>query len=274
MPKRTIAYCWILGLAALGLALVLVLPSAVALAAHEERISERPAYPLLGDGYAITMVVLILLGALLAVGGVVAQLVAWVGAVLNAHRLTDQQWFALMLWCGIVGIALTPVFGVGTPIIGTAMVAYLVAAPDSTAADPQAPTPERRTVLRWAGRGFALAGAGLVLSLLIGLLRGPGRLFHSLTWPSLALQSVGLDLAVIGGVIVGAAWWGAVLYTHQRGDRPAYQRRLWIGILATLLMPFFGLGGLVLLVAVIVFERSTAKEVQRTAAGPPAMRAS
>jgi hypothetical protein len=59
-----------------------------------------------------------------------------------------------------------------------------------------------------------------------------------------------------------------------RGDRPAYQRRLWIGILATLLMPFFGLGGLVLLVAVIVFERSTAKEVQRTAAVPPATPAS
>jgi hypothetical protein len=57
-------------------------------------------------------------------------------------------------------------------------------------------------------------------------------------------------------------------------DAQADDRRLWLGILATLLMPFFGLGGLVLLVAVIVFERSTAKEVQRTAAGPPAMRAS
>jgi hypothetical protein len=39
-------------------------------------------------------------------------------------------------------------------------------------------------------------------------------------------------------------------------------------------MPFYGLGGLVLLVAVIIFQRSTAKEVQSTAAGPTAMPAS
>jgi hypothetical protein len=58
------------------------------------------------------------------------------------------------------------------------------------------------------------------------------------------------------------------------GGLDAQADDLWIGVLATLLMPFFGLGGLVLLVAIIVFERSTAKEVQRTAAGPPAMRAS
>ena len=47
-----------------------------------------------------------------------------------------------------------------------------------------------------------------------------------------------------------------------------------IGILATLLMPFYGLGGLVLLVAVIIFQRSTAKDVQSTAAGPTAVPAS
>lgn len=40
-----------------------------------------------------------------------------------------------------------------------------------------------------------------------------------------------------------------------------------IGILATLLMPFYGLGGLVVLVAVIILQRSTAKDVQSTAAG-------
>jgi hypothetical protein len=225
------------------------------------------------DGYVIIMAVLILVGGLLAMAGVAAQLVAWVGAVLSAHQLADQRWFALMLWGGIVGIALTPVFGLGTLIIGTAMVAYLVAAPDGMVAQPQAPTPERRTVVRWAARGFALAGAGFVLWLLIGLLRGLGGPLHNLTWPSLALQCVGLDLGVIGGVIVSAAWWGAVLYTYQRSDLRAYHRRLWIGIVATLLMPFFGLGGLVLLVAVIVFERSTAKDLQ-TAARAPAMPAS
>lgn len=32
-------------------------------------------------------------------------------------------------------------------------------------------------------------------------------------------------------------------------------------------MPFYGLGGLVVLVAVIILQRSTAKDVQSTAAG-------
>jgi hypothetical protein len=274
MPKRTIAYWWILGLAALGFAVVLVLPSALALAAHVQRTSGRTGSQLLADGYVITVVVLILAGGILAMGGVVAQLVAWVGAVLNAHRLASHEWFALVLWGGIVGIALTPVFGIGTPIIGMIMVAYLVAAPDATATDQPVPKPDRTTVIQWAARGFALAGAGLVLSLAIGLLRGPGRLFHELTWLSLAVQAVGLALAVTGAVIVSAAWWGAVLYTYQRGDQAAYQRRLWTGIIATLLVPFFGLGALVLLVAVIMFQRSTAKDLQTTEAEPPPMPAS
>jgi hypothetical protein len=60
----------------LGLALVLVLPSAEALATYQEGVSGRSGYQLLGDGYLITMAVLILAGGIFAVGGVVAQLVA------------------------------------------------------------------------------------------------------------------------------------------------------------------------------------------------------
>lgn len=66
MPKRTIAYGWILG-AALGLAVVLVLPSTIPLAAHEERVARQSGYQFLGDRYTITMAVLILLGGILAV---------------------------------------------------------------------------------------------------------------------------------------------------------------------------------------------------------------
>jgi hypothetical protein len=71
------------------------------------------------------------------------QLVAWVGAVLNAHRPVDQRWFALILWCGIVGIALTGVRH-GKPHYGHGHGGYLVTAPDCISANPQAPTPERK----------------------------------------------------------------------------------------------------------------------------------
>ena len=132
------------------------------------------------------------------------QLVAWVGAVLNAHRPVDQRRFALMLWRGIVGIALTGVRH-GKPhywhghsgLLGDCARLHLGKSASSNTGE--------ETVVRWAARGFVLAGAGLAFSLLIGHPRGPGRLFPNLTWPSLALQSVGLDLAVVGGAIVGAA---------------------------------------------------------------------
>jgi hypothetical protein len=76
MPRRTIVYRWILGPGSVGLALVLVLPSAVALAIHQEGVSARSGYQLVDDGYLITTAVLILAGGIFAVGGVVAQLVA------------------------------------------------------------------------------------------------------------------------------------------------------------------------------------------------------
>lgn len=92
----------------------------------------------------------------------------------------------------------------GSLIIGTAMVAYLVTAPDCISAIRK--LQHRRGNRHSLGSSWlVLAGAGLAFSLLIGHPRGPGRLFPNLTWPSLALQFVGLDLAVVGGVIVGAA---------------------------------------------------------------------
>jgi len=65
-----------------------------------------------------TMVAVVSVGALIVLGGGVAQLVAWVGALVNSYQLQDKMWFLLTLILGLVGFE---------PIV---MIAYLVAAPD------------------------------------------------------------------------------------------------------------------------------------------------
>jgi hypothetical protein len=89
------------------------------------------------EPFAWSMVAVAAFGGLVFVAGVVAQLVAWIGAVLNTVQLEDKAWFAVLLITGLLGIGLV------------AMIAYAIAGPDGMA--PRAPepipqTPERQPV--------------------------------------------------------------------------------------------------------------------------------
>ena len=61
---------------------------------------------------------LLVVGSLVILGGTVAAVVSWIGALLNTWQLEDKLWFASLLAAGVLG------FGV------VAMIAYLVAGPD------------------------------------------------------------------------------------------------------------------------------------------------
>jgi hypothetical protein len=76
---------------------------------------------------------LMAVGFTVAAAGGVAQLAAWIGALVNTYQLADKAWFIVLLAGGLLGLS----FG----LIGFAvMVAYLVAGPDSMALDqPQRP---------------------------------------------------------------------------------------------------------------------------------------
>jgi hypothetical protein len=64
--------------------------------------------------------------ALAAAAGV-AQLAAWVGALVNAYQLEDKIWFYALLGGGV--------FGVASGLIPFAsMIAYLIAGPDGSLA--------------------------------------------------------------------------------------------------------------------------------------------
>src|SRR5450756_2101665 len=207
MAKRKISQWWLAGLAAMFPAGVLIPSSALALAARQGGDGVR-------DGYGRAMLALIVLGGLCALGSVVALLVAWCAAVLNARLLPDRRWYSALLWDGIAGILTTPLLGLGVLIFGSVMTAYLVAGPDGVAAQPSATIPTKRVITRWSGRGWGLVGIGLHVAFLVPILTGRGLPLHGVLWQSLATTSAGCSVAVAGAIIVGAAWWAAIFNAH------------------------------------------------------------
>lgn len=94
------------------------------------------------DGTAVTgihatpqawaFIVLALLGVVSVIGGSIAGLVAWIGALLNTADLDDKSWFVLLLVLGLLSFGFV------------AMLAYVIAGPDSTLlrrTDPRAHQP-------------------------------------------------------------------------------------------------------------------------------------
>jgi hypothetical protein len=59
-------------------------------------------------------------GLVAVVGGFIAGLIAWIGALLNTWQLESKTWFAVLLLLGIFNFGFF------------AMIAYLIAGPDGT----------------------------------------------------------------------------------------------------------------------------------------------
>jgi hypothetical protein len=265
MTKPTIIKWWIWGFVAMMPGTILIPASALALAGHD---------PGTRDGYGQAMVALITVGGLFILGGLIAQLVAWIAAVRNTHRLADPRWFKALLWGGIAGIvacalsglgalwgaavalATSSLSGLGALVMASVMIAYLVAGPDGLSADPRPTIPAKRPITRWAGRGYAIGCAGGALALLVPNLTDPGRPLHGVVWPSLMLVSLGITVVAVGFTIAWAAWWGAIFNTRQLADKTWFHRLLWGGVAAAVTTALFGFGALVLAVVLFAYWRS------------------
>ncbi len=136
MRKRTITQWWVAGVIVMAAGAILAIFSSLALASHIpiQAGEYQPNY--VPDSIFWMFVSLIVLGGLAVLAGIVVQLVAWVAALFNTNRLMDKTWFTVLLVCGIVGIVLGPLFGLGTLCWWGAMISYLIGAPDGMAAVP------------------------------------------------------------------------------------------------------------------------------------------
>jgi hypothetical protein len=121
MGKRTIRNWWIAGfvieLIALGGSLVVP-------------VATRPGNFL--HGHLGASVAILILSGVVALAGVVVQVVAWIEALANTRRLEDKTWHDRLFRWGIVGGLATPLLGIGVFICYGVMLSYLRNGPDGT----------------------------------------------------------------------------------------------------------------------------------------------
>jgi hypothetical protein len=248
MSKRTIIDWSRWGLAAVTPGVILLISSIGALAARD------PAFDIGGD-YGRAMVTLLVIGGVFATTGLVLELAAWWGAVQRTAARGHHEWHRALLWAGVAGILTTPFFGLGILLFGSVLTAYLVSGPDDPHADLMHTTPGKSLITRRANQGWLVAGAGVLLAVVVGNLTHPGLPFHGLVWPSLMLESAGVTLVVLGAIIIAAAWWGALFNAYLLPDRTWFRRLRWTGTAAALTMPLLGLGAIILAVTLTAWAR-------------------
>jgi hypothetical protein len=138
MTKRTITIMWLVGIGVMIVGGLLALFCALALASHIGAFTANYQYTTyVPDGIFWALVSFIVIGGIAVLGGIVVQLVAWIGAVINVNRLGDKTWYNVLLWCGVAGIVLSLFTGLVGALVGwVLMIVYLVSGPEGMVVEP------------------------------------------------------------------------------------------------------------------------------------------
>jgi len=137
MTKSRITFWWLIGAAVLVVGGLITLFSSLDLVAHIQYLTGNYRFnTFVPDSYFWGLVSLIILGGIGVVGGMVLQFVGWIGAVINTSRLANRTWFNVLLWCGIGGLVLGMIYGLGILLWWGVMIAYLGNGPDGTVVEP------------------------------------------------------------------------------------------------------------------------------------------
>jgi len=100
-------------------------------------LAEELKSPLFATPFTAGLIAASIVAVLAIVGGAIAGLVSWIGALVNTAALEDKAWFILLLVLGLLSFGFI------------AMIAYVIGGPDST----------RPQLQRAAQRGNLAAGA-------------------------------------------------------------------------------------------------------------------
>jgi len=119
MTKATVTRLFIGGGLAISAGAILAIAAVWIAIANDVFVMNGPdIVGLRGSGLAASMLGLAIVGALAIMGGLIAGLVAWIGALLNTWQLESKAWFIALLLLGIFNFGFF------------AMVAYLLGGPD------------------------------------------------------------------------------------------------------------------------------------------------
>jgi hypothetical protein len=122
MTKSTVTKLFIGGtLAAIAGAILAVLAVGIAYASDVFIMEGSDVVGVRGGGLAWSLLGIAVLGGLAAMGGLIAGLVSWIGALLNTWQRDSKGWFVSLLLLGIFNFGFL------------AMIAYVLAGPDGTA---------------------------------------------------------------------------------------------------------------------------------------------
>jgi hypothetical protein len=121
MSKPTITRLFVGGIVAIFAGLIVGLFAGILAFGSTQVVTDGPDVTAFhATPFAWTMIAVATVGFLAVVGGAVAGLVAWIGALINTAQLDDKLWFIVLLVLGLFSFGFF------------AMVAYVIAGPDST----------------------------------------------------------------------------------------------------------------------------------------------
>ena len=130
MTKSTVTKFFVGGIVAVVAGLILAVVAVWAAFAAGEFVMDGPdVSDVRFTPFGWSMVGLMIIGGFSMIGGAIAGLVAWIGALINTAQLEDKAWFVLLLVLGLFSFGFI------------AMIAYVIAGPDSTQAPRQIAQP-------------------------------------------------------------------------------------------------------------------------------------
>jgi hypothetical protein len=130
MSKSTISKLFVGGIVAVVAGLLLGVAAVWAtFAAGEFVMDGADVVGVQFTAFGWTMVGLMIIACVSLVGGGIAGLVSWIGALLNTAQLDDKVWFVVLLVLGLLSFGFV------------AMVAYVIAGPDGTQQPRRSPQP-------------------------------------------------------------------------------------------------------------------------------------
>jgi hypothetical protein len=140
MRKATITRVWLGGLAGIAAGAVAIALGTILMLAYGGTYggpSGRDFVPTM-DAFFWWMIGLITAGALVGAAGLIAQSVAWIGALVSTYAAPEKTWFVVLLVGGLIGFVSFPI----APFV--VMIVYLIIGPDlvppaTAAAPPVAP---------------------------------------------------------------------------------------------------------------------------------------